>query len=208
MALPKREYYYLPEVAQKLEITEFDLQYYLSHGQILGSVWLNEHNFLRQSWDAFKDGYTEEMLCPYEGYVTLSSNECREIFTVGHICRREFYIDPPDIRLTLPVDQPEILIQRSGLMVSVWDLEFFAEQYCSDDEGEKNNVGRPSIMPQILEEYARRIKANEAYKHKSQEAIILYEWAKLHFKDQAVPKRDTIRNALGTFKPNSNIRAA
>jgi len=41
MPLPNREYYYLPEVVEKLGITEFDLQYYMLQGFLLGCVFID-----------------------------------------------------------------------------------------------------------------------------------------------------------------------
>ena len=195
MTLLKREYFYLPEVVQKLEITEFDLQYYLSHGQILGSAWLNKREFTYDSWDVFKEAYVGGMPYSYEGYISLSSSDCRELFSAGHLHSREFFLDYPETRLTLPADQPGILIRRADLMISVWDLEAFAEQYGSEEE-EKKPAGRPTVMPKILQEHARRINSNEACKNRTQEAWILRQWAELHLKNQPAPSQKTIYNEL------------
>ncbi|TAH37797.1 MAG: hypothetical protein EYC62_00785 [Alphaproteobacteria bacterium] len=206
MALPKREYYYLQEVVQKLEITEFDLQYYLSHGQMLGCTWINKSMFIHeQKGVSSKDGQKAHS-APYEGYVTLSPNDCREIFTTGFVHAREFF-DYPEVRLIVPEEQPAILIRRGGLMVSMWDFEFFVEQYLSGKEKKPNRGGRPSVMKKVLEEHERRIQRNEAYKHNTREALTLRQWAELHFKNREdVPSQNTIRNALITYKPNSHIK--
>lgn len=68
MALPKREYFYLPEVAQMLDITEYDLHYYLSHGEILTLIWVKKADFVQEHFDITKMVYARNgKLCPHEG---------------------------------------------------------------------------------------------------------------------------------------------
>ena len=206
MALPKREYYYLQEVVQKLEITEFDLQYYLSHGQMLGCAWMNKNTFTHEQKGVLSKDYQKTHSGPYEGYVTLSPNDCREIFTTGFVHAREFS-DYPEVRLVVPAEQPAILIRRGGLMVSMWDFEFFIEQYLPNEGKKPNRGGRPSVLKRVLEEHERRIQRNEVYKHKIREALALRQWADLHFKNREdVPSQNTIRNALMTYQQNAHIK--
>lgn len=206
MALPKREYYYLPEIVQKLGISEFDLQYYLSHGEIGGSYWLNRADFLQEDYDVFKKAYVGGTPHTYEGYVILSSNDCREVVNTGFIYGRSFFLEDEGTRLTLSLDRPGILVRRSNLMVSAWDFEFFVERYLFEPT-QKKPGGRPSIMPLILVEYDRRRMAGESYKSRMREAQALHDWACVYHKDDTPPMRDSIRNALMEHDRKKKIAA-
>lgn len=195
MTLPKREYFYLPEIVQKLGITEFDLQYYMSHGEIMGAFWINKAEFLQENFDVFKGGYVGARPFSYEGYVILFPNDCREVVNTGHAYVRSFLVDDETTRITRQEDQPGILVRRSNLMVSLWDFTFFAEKYLFEPVLKKAG-GRPSIMPFILAEYDRRRMAGESYKSRMREAQALHDWACVYHKDDTPPMRDSIRNAL------------
>lgn len=198
MALPKRDYFYLPEVVQKLGISEFDLQYYMSHGHIMASVWINKNAFQNEMFDAFKACYAGGTLYLHEGYVTISPHVCREVLETGFAKAREAFLDDQITRLTLPADKPEILVRRSSLEISRWDYEFFVERY-GDAPTERKSGGRPSIMPVIIEEYARRRAKGEAYKSRMREAQALHDWACIHHTIDTPPLRDSIRNALISY---------
>lgn len=198
MTLPKRDYFYLPEVVQKLGISEFDLQYYMSHGDLLGSFWLNKWNYLQSHFDPIKRFYVGRTPKTFEGYVTLSPNDCREVMETGFSYAHEFFLDFESVRLSIYEGQKAMLVRRSSLLVSTWDFEFFAERL-HPASAQKKSGGRPSVMPLILEEHARRRQRGEACKNRMQEAQALYYWISQFHKDVAPPTRDSIRNALIDF---------
>ncbi len=203
MPLPKREYFYLQEVVRKLDMSEFDLQYYISHGHILASVWLNRDIFQHQYQKPYNYEYAVGLKDPHEGYAYVAPNAAREIFTCGMAYISEFYLSHPDMMISLADKDPRILIRRSALMISIWDLEFFVEKHELTSAEKPGAAGRPSTTKHILEEHARRIEAGTTYKNRTQEAQALYDWHRLHHKDIAPPSRDSIRNALMKFDPRA-----
>ncbi|MGE0190129.1 MAG: hypothetical protein AB7Q04_12700 [Steroidobacteraceae bacterium] len=115
----------------------------------------------------------------------------------------EFYLSHPDMMISLTEKDPRILVRRSALMISTWDLEFFVEKHALTSAEKPGAAGRPSTTKHILEEHARRISTGTAYKNRTQEAQALYDWHRLHHKDIAPPSRDSIRNALMKFDPRA-----
>jgi hypothetical protein len=197
MALPEREYFYLQEVVRKLDMSEFDLRYCLSHGLMPASVWVDARSkgFSCLYYDAGKGECVGSTPHPYEGYVTLAPDTCREILDTGMIEGREFYLYYPEICLFLQPGYAGIPLCRDSIMVSRMDLENFIEKHFAAPVLQKK-AGRPSIMPQILAEYDHRRAAGESYKSRVREAQALHDWACAHHKDDLPPARDSIRNAL------------
>jgi len=203
MTLPKREYFFLHEIAQKLEITECDLQYYISHGHLLASVWLNPDVFQRACKNPCSDGgYDAGEKERFEGYAYIHPNTAREVLTCGMAYESCFYPSYPDLRITIADKDPRLLVRRPAMMVGIGDFESFVARH-GIGGGEKPGVGgRPATTKLAMEEHARRLDAGIVYKSRMQEAQALYEWHLLHHKDVAPPSRNSIRNALMKFRRN------
>lgn len=185
MALPEREYYFLDEVMAQLPLTKRDVQYYICHGYLPTSVWIPRTEFTDN---------TDNM--PYRGYVYLDPDVCFELFQHGKVEARSFYHYYPSKQPLIPKDQPGIMLTEDSLMIHVDDFRFFVELYDVMPREKGHRAGRPSIMPQIIDEHLRRIQRGEAGKNRQQEAALLRMWAEINFKNDPIPTRDSIRNAL------------
>lgn len=202
MPLPEREYFYLQEVTRKLDMSEFDLQYYISHGYLMASVWLNRDIFQYQFQNPHNNNeYAFGPKDPHEGYAYIDSCTAREVFTCGMTHATSFYVSYPDTVISLADKDPRILVRRSALMISVWDFDFFVARYGLSETSKSGPAGRPSTTRLTMEEHARRVASGKNYKNRTQEAQALYDWHCLHHKDITPPSRDTIRNALMKFDP-------
>ena len=199
MTLPKRNYFYLKEVADKLEITEFDLQDYISQGLLRACVYLTANEIRSRDSELYNlDG----ALFRNEGYFYLHPDSCREIFASGFMNERRFYIKYSDECFTVPDRKPAIIVREKSLMISELYLKCFIGLYEVNSEEEKtsNRPGRPSAMTEVLAEYERRLKNGETYKNKTHEAFALNNWAQLNIKDKPVPGANTIRGWLSEPK--------
>ena len=198
MTLPKRNYFYLKEVADKLEITDFDLQDYISQGFLRAYVYLTANDIRSRDSGLY---YLDGTLFREERYFYLHPDSCREIFASGFINEWRFYISSDDY-LTVPDRKPKIVVRDKSLMISDLDLECFIDFYELNSEEKKasNRPGRPSAMTEVLAEYERRLKNGETYKNKTHEAFALNNWAQLNIKDKPVPGANTIRGWLSEPK--------
>ncbi len=196
MALPEREYYFLDEVMAQLPLTKRDVQYYICHGYLPTSVWIPRTEFTEN---------TDNM--PYRGYVYLDPDVCFELFQHGKVEARSFYHYYPSKQPLIPKDQPGIMLTEDSLMIHVDDFRFFVELYDIIPREKDLRVGRPSIMPLILEEHTCRLQRGDAYKNRTQEAQALYYWVCQFHKDTVPPTRDSIRNALIDSEKKKKITA-
>jgi hypothetical protein len=196
-----RDHFYLKEVADKLEITEFDLQDYISRGLLRAYVYLTANDIESRNSELY---YLDGTRFRDERYVYLHPDSYREIFASGFINEWRFYISMDDY-LTVPGRKPKILVREKSLMISASDLKCFIGLYEVNSEKKKtsNRGGRPSAMLEVLAEYERRVKNRETYKHKTHEALALHNWARLNIKDKAVPGVNTIRGWLSEPKDKS-----
>lgn len=205
MTLPKREYFYLPEITQMLNITEYDLNYYLSHGEILALIWVKKTDYVQEYFDATKMAYISyKGLCSHEGYLALHWHDCREVIDKGSAPIRSFLFHDQMTRMIIPVGQPEIHVKKNSLMVSVWDIMFFSQK-CHFAKVPQKLGGRPSIMPSIIEEHMRRRTSGKDYKNRTREAQALHDWACVHHQNDTPPSRDSIRNALIAYDKERKI---
>jgi len=199
MALPKRDYFYLKEVADKLEITKFDLQDYISQGFLSACVYLTANDIKSKDSELY---YLDGTLFQDERYFYLHPDSCREIFASGFISERRFYLKFLQDYLIVTENKPAILVREKSLMISELELKCFIRLYEVNGEEKKalNRPGRPSVMTEVLAEYKRRVKKGETYKHKAHEAFALHNWARLNIKDKPVPGANTIRGWLAEPK--------
>jgi len=200
MGLPKRNYFYLQEVVEKLEITEFDLQYYLSHGYIKACVYITGKEVSGKRASLF---YVDGTPFEAEGCFHIDPSSCREIFDTGFVHEKNFHFyESRSVKISVPDDQPGLMLRKSAIVVAERDLEFFIARHELNGEEKKtsNRGGRPSTMPEVLAEYERRVKNGETYKHKAHEALALHNWARLNIKDKPVPGVNTIRGWLSESK--------
>jgi hypothetical protein len=200
MGLPERNHFYLQEVVDKLEITELDLQYYVSHGYLKACVYITGKEVGGKRAPLF---YVDGIPFEAEGCFHIDPSSCREIFSIGFIYEKNFhYHESRSARISVPDDQPGIMLQKNMLVITKWDLESFITRHELNGEEKKasNQSGRPSVMPEILVEYERRVKNKEAYKHKAREALALRDWARLNIKDKPLPSVNTIRGWLSEPK--------
>lgn len=199
----KRDHFYLKEVADKLEITEFDLQYYVCHHWFLRACVYLTANEVRSRDSELSN--LDGKLFKGEGFFYLHPDSCREIFASGFINEQRFYTKFPDEYFTVPDRKPAILVREKSLMISALDLKIFIELYEVNSEKKKpsNRGGRPSAMLEVLAEYDRRVKSKEVRKYKTHEAFALHKWARLNIKDKPVPDANTIRGWLSEPKGKS-----
>lgn len=194
MPLPNREYYYLPEVVEKLGITEFDLQYYMSQGFLLGCVFIDA---VMQREDPDRPGFLKPS-CPCEGPVYLDPKSCRALFTSGKLQEKLFYFTYPNERVVVPECGAPIQMRLADLFIRSPDLYTFIKQYGVNDPDARpaKAGGRPSLRKLVMAEHSRRVKTNEARKTKSHEALALRAWSQVHLKEGIPPSTNTIRGWL------------
>jgi len=201
-----RDHFYLKEVADKLEITEFDLQYYVCHHWFLRACVYLTANEVRSRDSELSD--LDGKLFGDEGFFYLHPDSCREIFASGFINERRFYTKFPDEYFTVPDRKSAILVREKSLMISALDLKIFIALYEVNSEKKKpsNRGGRPSAKPEVMAEHEFRVKSNVAHKNKSNEARALWQWSRINIKNKDIPDVNTIRGWLSEprSKPAAN----
>ncbi len=203
MGLPERRHFYLQEAIEKLEITELELQYYLSHGYMKACVYITGKEVGGKRAPLF---YADGTPFEAEGCFHIDPSSCREIFSTGFVYEKNFhYHESRDVRISVPDDQPGIMLQKNMMVITKWDLESFIARHKLNGEEKKpsNQAGRPSAMLEVLAEYDRRVKSKAVRKYKTHEAFALHKWAQLNIKDKPVPDANTIRGWLSEPKDKS-----
>lgn len=189
MPLPKRDYYFFDEVLDKLPLSVRDVQYYVCHGHLLLSVWVQEMDFMQE-----QNG--TRVPFHHRGYLTLDPDIAFDLFHHGETMARQFYAFYPDARLYLPDNHPSIHLTEKCLMVNALDFEAFTSVYDVPILDQKKSVGRPRLVDAFVSEHEKRSKEGRAKKSLSAESADLYEWGCRTFSGQSVPSTNSIRNAL------------
>lgn len=116
--LPNRLFYALADLKDCWQISQTELQQWLTNGDLKAQVWLPLMSAYKMQ--EFQDGSAIRLapeLCHWEGYISLSRHACLRLFKTGTIRIREFNSSDDYDRYCLPETADDIIININDLVV-------------------------------------------------------------------------------------------
>lgn len=129
LQVPERSFYTLFDLKDHWPTKSSDIHHWLIHGDLLGSAWLPVMTVVEQSPDLADGGLPE--FHHWEGFIQLSSHQCRRLFRNGRITMRAFNVFGEDQAYALPETSDDIIVDLDDLVILKQERERFESRYPS-----------------------------------------------------------------------------
>ncbi len=221
MSLPEKEYYSLPDIAERWHVPLSDIQYYAAHGILEILVWLQNDIVNVYSLKKTEDG--EKVPVPsglkaYKGYAVLEPDQLRGVFRGGSHQIRQFKVPANQDLLEIHGSQAGYQVTVDDLVISRDErdrIEICHAMACSCSSHDSSNCqpislsGRPSAMNHVRQHFMERCERKQTQPSLQKEAVYLSNWAIENIKEGHLPKLKTIKNAIrADYRQYSNGVAA
>ncbi len=205
MPLPERQHYSIEEAAAHWCVSPRDVEDYIAQGLLRAETWVPHAlvEYHRPDDAGQYHCFTDSFL----GYAALFPETCQRVFLHGGMEISGFYLDVREhfFKLVTPM---ALHVTAEALVIRRKEHDRFAEAYGLVTEETLKHPGRPSVMPQILQEYERRYRAGTFKKSAAMEAQYLHHWAAQLLPGEAIPSAKTIQNNISLHRKSLLVNAA
>ncbi len=203
--LSDKNYFYLPEIIKRWNISELDIRYCAEHGLIQIQTWLPDQIVKSYCSKKTVDGEIVQVCIgvnTYNGYALISPDGLRNIFRKSPQ-PIEWFKNPTndDLLRIINVDN-RLMIATEDLVICKHEHDRFEKEYqlapLNNSTTPPSFAGRPSTMAIVIKEFERRCEQNSLADNLSAEGKALSEWAEVNIDSLQTPKPRTIMNSIRT----------
>ena len=140
MPFPDRHYFSLYSLAGRWGVEKDDIRYFVEHGQLATCCWLDMREVMRYQPQRKRSSVTCEY-DSFEGYVGLSSRDCRKVFRCGKYKITHF------IDLDNSAFEISITPQSQDAIISVEDIVVYKEERNRFEKQNRLHISKHPIIP-------------------------------------------------------------